>query len=79
MALYTLDELVEWAKKAMPNHSFSKAMWEYGGEELYYISNIKDAVGSDLTLAVRNHDQEGDPPEMWDADTGERYWPDGKE
>jgi len=78
MALYTLDEIIEWAKKAWPNHSFSKAMWEYRGEELYYISNIKDETGKEHTLAIRNRDREGDPPEMWDVDTGERCWPDAK-
>lgn len=79
MALYTVDEIVEWAKKARPNDDFSKAMWEYRGEELYYISSIKDDMGNDHTLAICNRDREGGPPEIYDADTGERYRPDVKE
>jgi hypothetical protein len=78
MALYTVEELIEWAKKALPDDDFSKAMWEYRGEGLYYISNIKDNMGNEHTVEVCNRDRDGDPPEICDADTGERYWPDVK-
>jgi hypothetical protein len=35
-------------------------------------------MGNEHTVEVCNRDRDGDPPEIYDADTGERYWPDVK-
>jgi hypothetical protein len=78
MALYTEDELKECAKKALPADDFSVATWDYLGDALYYVSGIRDNVGNERTLNVRNRDKSGDPPEITDAISGELYWPDVK-
>ena len=75
MTLYTEDELKECAKQALPADDFSNANWDYLGGAIYYVSNIKDNMGKQRTLNVRNRDRSGDPPEIIDAITGERYWP----
>jgi Tol biopolymer transport system component len=78
MAVYTDDEVKEWAKKALPADDFSNAKWEYRGDDLYYVSNIKDSMGKERTLNIQNRDRLGDPPVIIDAVTGQRYWPDVK-
>lgn len=78
MALYTEGELKEYAKNALPADDFSAATWDYLGDALYYVSGIRDDTGEEHTLNVRNRDRSGDPPEITDAITGQRYWPDVK-
>jgi len=78
MALYTEGELKECAKKALPADDFSEATWDYLGDALYYVSGIRDHTGKEHTLNVRNRDRSGDLPEIIDALTGERYFPDVK-
>jgi hypothetical protein len=78
MTLYTEDELKECAKKALPADDFSNATWDYLGDALYYVSNIKDGMGKERTLNIQNRNRMGDPPVIIDAVTGERYWPDVK-
>ncbi len=68
-------ELLRIVQKALPEDDLGDVEVEYGDDNLFYFSNIKDSTGKERTLNVRK--RVGDP-EIRDADTDERYWPDAK-